>query len=150
MVALYWETNMRGLLLVALLGCMAGCNQPTAATGPATVAAAPVPPTPPSVPQYHRTAEQEGRWQQYLVAKQAYEDELAHARDQGRQQQAAADAGRQANAFDAGRLDQGRIDQARRDLAQAYQQAKLEPDPRRREQMINQAKANLAAATQGQ
>jgi len=145
---------MRGLwhstLVVALLAGLAACNQTAQTSTSAPVAAAPAPPTPPPVPQYNRTAEQEGRWQQYLVAKQAYEEELARARDQGRQQQAAADAGQQSNAFDAGRHDQGRVDQAQRALAQANQQAKLEPDPHRRDQIINQAKANLAAAQRGQ
>jgi len=143
---------------------LAACNQstqppssPAAVAAPSpdtTTVAVPPPPTPPPVPQYNRTAEQESRWQQYLVAQRAYEGALARARAQGQAQQAAADAGGQASAFSAGRqvqghIDQGRINQARQQLAQVEQQARSEPDPRRRQQMIAQAQALLAAAEQG-
>lgn len=128
---------------------LAACNQPAQTTASAPVAAAPVAPTPPAVPQYNRSREDEERWQRYLALKAAYEAQIAQSRVEGRQEQAAADAGRQASAFDAGRHDQARVDQARHNLDQAYQLANREPDPRRREQIINQAKANLAAA-QGQ
>jgi hypothetical protein len=135
---------------------LTACNQ---ATQPApfpdtTAVAVPPPPTPPPVPQYNRTAEQGSRWQRYLVAQRAYEDALARARAQGQAQQAATDAGSQASAFNAGRqvqghIDQGRIDQARQQLALVEQQARSEPDPHRRQQMITQAQAQLAAAEQG-
>lgn len=159
-----------GATLAALT--LSACNQSaqSGAAPPSSAAASiPAPPAPPPVPRYHRTADQEQRWQQYLMMKQAYEDQLAQARRQGREDQAVMDQGRQADAFNAGRhdqaaadrwaqggafnagrRDQARIDQARRDLDSAYRQAQLEPDPRRRAQIIDQAKAELAAATQGQ
>jgi hypothetical protein len=144
---------------------LAACNQssqpppppPAAAAAPSpdtTAVAVPPPPTPPPVPQYNRTAEQESRWRHYLVAQHDYEDALARARAQGQAQQAAADTGSQARAFNAGRqvqghIDQGRINQARQQLAQVEQQARAEPDPHRRQQMIAQAQAQLAAAERG-
>jgi hypothetical protein len=149
---------------------LSACNQSGQANNQTASTSAPLPPppTPPQVPQYHRTADEEHRWQQYLIMKQAYEAQLAQARREGRreqayddqgQQAAAFDAGRhdqasadrsnQVNAFNAGRSDQARIDQARHDLDAAYHQAQFEPDPRRRAEMIDHAKAELAAATGG-
>jgi hypothetical protein len=127
---------------------------PTSPSPDTTAAAVPPPPTPPPVPQYNRTAEQESRWQHYLGEQRAYEAALARARAQGQAQQAAADTGRQDRAFNAGRevqghIDQGRINQARQQLAEVEQRARLEPDPHRRQQMIAQAQAQLSAAEQG-
>jgi hypothetical protein len=140
------------LAAVSLVACNRSTQQ--APSPDTTAVAVPPPPTPPPVPQYNRTPEQESRWQRYLVAQRAYDDALARARAQGQAQQAAADAGSQASAFNAGRqvqghIDQGRINQARQQLAQIEQQARSEPDPHRRQQMIAQAQAELAAAEQG-
>jgi len=134
------------LAMAAAVLSLAACNQPAQTASTAPVAALPPAPTPPPVPQYHRTADQEAQWQRYQALKAAYEEQVARAHQQGRQEQAAADVGRQAAAFDAGKHDQGQVDQAKQALAQAQQQAKNEPDPHRRDQIINQAKANLAAA----
>ena len=127
----------------------------TITTDATVIRAVPPPPVAPEVPQYNRTAEQEARWQHYQAERRNYQDDLARARAEGRQQQAATDANGQADAFNAGRqvqghIDQGRIDQARHDVAQAREQAQSEPDPHRRQEMIAQAEANLAAAILGE
>lgn len=123
---------------------LAACNQPAQTT--ASSVAVPPPPAPPAVPATGRSPDQQARWDRYMALKAAYEEQVAQAHREGRQEQAAADAGRQAVAFDAGRHDQAGVDQARQQLAQAEQSAKHDPDPRHRDQTINQAKANLAAA----
>jgi hypothetical protein len=175
---------------------LAACNPPAQTSDASAPLAAAPPPTPPTVPQYNRTAEQEQRWRRYLAMKQAYEAQLARARGEGRREQAAMDNGRQTGAFDAGRRDQAttdygrrdgdpdrrdparmddgrqggdqarmdyghqggpdtgrrdpaRIELARRDFDQASRRAQSEPDPRRRAEMIDQARANLTAAEQG-
>jgi len=147
----------RGPVLVAAAFAalsLAACNQPAQTTAAAPIAALPAAPIPPPVPQSSRAPQDVERWQRYMALKAAYEEQVARARSEGRQEQAAADAGQQGNAFNAGRqvqahVDQGRIDQARRNLDQVTEQAKAQPDPHRRDQMINQARADLAAAMQG-
>ena len=146
-----------GMILVATALAalsLTACNQPAQTSAAAPVASLPAPPTPPPVPESSRSPQDVERWQRYQALKAAYEEQVARARSEGRQEQAVADAGRQAGAFDAGRqtqahIDQGKIDQARRNLDQVTQQSKREPDPHRRDQMINQARADLAAAMQG-
>ncbi len=64
--------------------------------------------------------------------------------NQGRDQQARLD-GYQAQAAQQGAA-QARVDQARRQLADAYRQAAETPDPARQAQLIDGAKARLAAA----
>jgi hypothetical protein len=156
-------------LTIALCGAalaalsLSACNPSTApaqasqttTTDATVIRSVPPPPVASEVPQYNRTAEQEGRWQHYQAERRNYQDDLARARAEGRQQQAATDANGQADAFNAGRqvqghIDQGRIDQARHDVAQAREQAQSEPDPHRRQEMIAQAEANLAAAMRGE
>jgi hypothetical protein len=127
----------------------------TTTTDATVIRSVPPPPVAPAVPQYNRTAEQEARWQHYQAEQRTYQEDLARARAEGRQQQAATDANGQADAYNAGRqvqghIDQGRIDQARHEVAQAREQAQSEPDAHRRQEMIAQAEANLAAAMRGE